>query len=66
MTLSEIKKDCQKKMKQAMNDLHTEAEDIINEFAKFGLKVELEDFREKTYPGWDTHYVATCIGELKC
>ena len=42
------------------------AEDIINEFAKFGLKVELEDFREKTYPGWDTHYVATCIGELKC
>ena len=31
MTLSEIKKDCQKKMKQAMNDLHTEAEDIIND-----------------------------------
>ncbi len=40
------------------------AEDIINEFAKFGLEVTLSEFKNKTYPGWNTHYVATLVGVL--
>ena len=28
--------------------------DIINEFAKFGLNVKLQDFCDKTHSGWDT------------
>ncbi len=42
------------------------AEDIINEFARFGLSVELTDFQDKTHYDWNTHYVATLVGEMAC
>lgn len=41
-------------------------EDIINEFARFGLLVELTDFQDKTHYDWNTHYVATLVGEIAC
>lgn len=40
------------------------AEDIINEFARFGLAVELTDFQDKTHYDWNTHYVAELVGGL--
>lgn len=40
------------------------AEDIINEFARFGLAVELTDFQDKTHYDWNTHYVAGLVGGL--
>lgn len=42
------------------------AEDIINEFARFGLSVELTDFQDKTHYDWNTHYVVTNVGVAKC
>lgn len=42
-----------------------EADEIIKEFAKFGLKVELSDFKDKTHYDWNTHYVVTLIGSAK-
>ena len=42
------------------------AEDIINEFARFGLSVELTDFQDKTHHDWNTHYVVTLVGEIIC
>ena len=42
------------------------AEDIINEFARFGLSVELTDFQDKTHYDWNTHYVATLVGGMAC
>lgn len=39
------------------------SEEIISEFAEFGLKVRLRDFEDKTYPGWDTHYVVESVEE---
>lgn len=42
------------------------AEDIINEFARFGLSVELTDFQDKTHYDWNTHYVATLVGGSAC
>lgn len=42
------------------------AEDIINEFARFGLAVELTDFQDKTHYDWNTHYVVTNVGVAKC
>lgn len=38
------------------------AEDIINEFAKFGVEVTLSEFKDKSHSGWDTHYVVTSVG----
>ena len=40
------------------------AEEIISEFARFGLKVQLRDFENKNYEGWNTHYVAELVGGL--
>ncbi len=40
------------------------AEDIINEFARFGLAVELTDFQDKTHYDWNTHCVAGLVGGL--
>ena len=37
------------------------SEEISSEFAKFGLNVRLRDFEDKTYPGWDTHYVVELV-----
>lgn len=37
---------------------------IIREFARFGLKVQLRDFENKNYEGWNTHYVAELVGGL--
>lgn len=52
MTLSEIKKDCQKKMKQAMNDLHVESTDIINDsFDAFYAQGNPRRQRTGTLPG---------------
>ena len=42
------------------------SEEIISEFARFGLKVQLRDFENKNYEGWNTHYVATLVGEMAC
>ena len=42
------------------------AEVIINEFARFGLSVELTDFQDKTHYDWNTHYVVTNVGVAKC
>lgn len=44
---------------------HT-AEDIINEFARFGLSVVLSDFQDKTHYDWNTHYVVTLVGDRGC
>ncbi len=40
------------------------SEEIISEFARFGLKVQLRDFENKNYEGWNTHYVAELVGGL--
>ena len=40
------------------------AEEIISEFARFGLKVQLRDFENKNYEGWNTYYVAELVGGL--
>ena len=40
------------------------AEEIISEFSRFGLKVQLRGFENKNYEGWNTHYVAELFGGL--
>lgn len=40
------------------------SEEIISEFARFGLAVELTDFQDKTHYDWNTHYVAELVGGL--
>lgn len=42
------------------------SEEIISEFARFGLSVELTDFQDKTHYDWNTHYVATLVGGMAC
>ncbi|MCU7193187.1 hypothetical protein [Turicibacter sp. T129] len=37
-------------------------EEIVSEFAKFGLNVKVRDFENKTYEGWNTHYVVELVG----
>ena len=37
------------------------ADGIIDEFARLGMKVELKDFKDKTYYGWNTHYIVQLV-----
>ena len=37
-----------------------------DDIALFGLSVELTDFQDKTHYDWNTHYVATLVGEMAC
>ena len=32
-----------------------------NKLAKLGMKVELKDFKDKTYYGWNTHYIVQLV-----